>query len=489
MRMRLSAALLALACALASPAPARAALEVTVAPASYTTERGGDGGEPVAQLADQDQAGTEDDPTRYVRFLTPDASYLGERTFILPDEARAGALLSLTVRVSYRGPAKREQAWKWRIFDWQRGKFVKLGTNKAATADTWSVLTFAAKAKKKGGLARFVDPETGAVRLELRSGNDRADAFLDQEVLVLSVREPPSLGACTLFPADHYWNTPIDHLPVDERSNAYVASLGASDTVHPDFGAGLWQGAPIGIPWTSVGAGQPLADVSFYYEDSDAGPYPIPPDAPIEGGPKSRGDRHVLVVDNDACRLYEMFDAHPKKDGSWEAGSGAVFDLASNALRPDGWTSADAAGFAILPGLVRYDEIAAGEIPHALRFTAADIRNAYVWPARHRATCGGHGEDDLSVPPMGQRFRLKASFDTSGYSQDVQVILTAMKRYGIVLADCGSSWYVSGAPDDRFDHGTLLAEMHSLTGADFEAVDTSSLMIDPDSAAANPPPP
>jgi hypothetical protein len=276
----------------------------------------------------------------------------------------------------------------------------------------------------------------------------------------------------------------VDQLPVDPRSDDYVAALGANAHVHPDFGAGLWQGAPIGIPWTSVRAGQPLVDVSFYYDDSDPGPYPIPPDAPIEGGPHSNGDRHVIVVDQDACLLYETFDSHPNDDGSWDAGSGAVFDLTSNALRPDGWTSADAAGFAILPGLVRYEEIESGEIPHALRFTAADIRHAYVWPARHRATCGGHGESDLAVPPMGQRFRLKASFDIASYSADVQVILTAMKRYGIVLADCGSSWYVSGAPDERFDHDTLLSELHTVPGSAFEAVETGSLMIDPDSAAA-----
>ena len=223
--------------------------------------------------------------------------------------------------------------------------------------------------------------------------------------------------------------------------------------------------------------------MSFYYDDSDPGPYPIPPDAPIEGGAGSHGDRHVIVVDQDACLLYEMFDAHPNGNGSWNAGSGAVFDLNSNALRPDGWTSADAAGFAILPGLVRYEEVESGEIAHALRFTAPDIRDAYVWPARHRATCGGHGENDLTVPPMGQRFRLKASFDVSGYSADVQVILTAMKQYGIVLADCGSSWYVSGVPDERFDNDSLVPELHGVPGSAFEAVDTSSLQVDPDSAA------
>jgi hypothetical protein len=242
------------------------------------------------------------------------------------------------------------------------------------------------------------------------------------------------------------------------------------------------------MPWTSVQAGQPLVDVSFYYDDSDPGPYPIPPDAPIEGGPDSNGDRHVLVVDRDACLLYETFDSHPHPDGSWDAGSGAIFDLTSNALRPDGWTSADAAGFAILPGLARYEEVEAGEIAHALRFTAADIRNAHTWPARHRATCGGHGENDLSVPPMGQRFRLKASFDVSGYAPEVQVILQAMKRFGIVLADCGSNWYVGGVPDERWDNDALVPQLATVHGSDFEAVDTSSLMVDPDSGQAQTPP-
>jgi hypothetical protein len=481
-RVRLAAVLVCAAAALAAGA-ARATLTLNLAPAAYVTERGSDGGEPVAQLADQDQFGSDDDGSRYVRFLTPDSAYLGVHSFFLPPEAPREMLQAISVKVSYRGPAKGAQAWKWKIYDWTRGRFVRLGSNKGAADDVWSELQFEPRRKKSGGLSRYVDEATGEVRLQLRSGNQSGDARLDQEVLVLTVREPPSLGACPLFPADHYWNARVDELPLDPRSDDYVAALGAGAHVHPDFGSGLWQGAPIGIPWTSVEAGQPLVGVGFYYDDSDPGPYPIPPEAPIEGGPGSHGDRHVIVVDEDACLLYEMFDAHPKADGSWNAGSGAVFDLQSNALRPDGWTSADAAGFAILPGLVRYEEVESGEIPHALRFTAADIRDAYVWPARHHASCGGHDEDDLSVPPMGQRFRLEASFDLSGYSQDVQVILTAMQRYGIVLADCGSSWYVSGAPDPRFDQDALVSELHGVPGSAFEAVDTSSLQVDPDSAA------
>ena len=454
------------------------AATLALAPEAYATERGADGGEPVAQLADLDQAGADDDPARYVRFMTPDAAYRGVRSYRLPDEVATTSLEGLAVRANLRGPARKTQAWKWKLYDWRRRKWVKLGDNKLATAGVWSGLEFAAP----GDAARYVDPTTREIRVLTKSSNDRADASLDAESVVLAVREPPTLGACPLLPADNVWNARVDALPLDPHSDDYVASLGANAGVHPDFGAGLWEGAPIGIPWASVGAGQPTVDVGFYYPDeSDPGPYPIPPDAPIEGGPRSDGDRHILVVDHDACLLYELFDAQPKRDGSVDAGSGAVFDLTSNALRPAGWTSADAAGFPILPGLVRYEEVAAGEIRHALRFTAADIRHAYVWPARHRATCGGHGDDDLSVPPMGQRFRLKAAFDVSGYSPQVQVILVALQRYGMLLADCGSSWYLSGAPDPGFDDDALVSELRTVPGSAFEAVDVSGLMASPDS--------
>jgi hypothetical protein len=220
--------------------------------------------------------------------------------------------------------------------------------------------------------------------------------------------------------------------------------------------------------------------VTFGYDDeSDPGPYPIPPDVPIEGGPSSNGDRHVLVLDRGHCILYEMYDAWPQPDGSWEAGSGAVFDLNAYDLRPAGWTSADAAGLPILPGLVRYDEVASGEIRHAIRFTAPQTRRAYVWPARHYAS----SLTGLQYPPMGQRFRLKTGFDMSGFSPEVQVILQAMKTYGIILADNGSSWFISGAPDERWDND-VLHELGQVHGSDFEAVDVSSLMIDPNSGQA-----
>jgi uncharacterized membrane protein YgcG len=200
----------------------------------------------------------------------------------------------------------------------------------------------------------------------------------------------------------------------------------------------------------------------------------------IEGGSQSAGDRHVLVLDRDSCILYELFSAYPQQNGTWQTGSGAVYDLNSNALRPAGWTSADAAGLPILPGLVRYDEVAAGEIRHALRFTAPQTRSDYVWPARHEAS-SLTGEQ---IPPMGQRFRLKAGFDISRFSAPVRVILQAMKTYGLILADNGSAWYISGAPDSRWDNDMLVSELAQVKGSDFEAVDVSPLMVDPDSGLA-----
>jgi len=291
----------------------------------------------------------------------------------------------------------------------------------------------------------------------------------------------PSVAGCPVFPADSVWNTPIDNLPIDPRSAAYISAIGADKGVHPDFGSGLWEGAPIGIPYNVVPGTQPNVDITFDYADeSDPGPYPIPPNPDIEGGDSSSGDRHVLVLDNGHCILYETWSTYPQQDGSWVAGSGAVYDLRSNALRPDGWTSADAAGLPILPGLVRYDEVAEGEILHAIRFTAPSTRKAYVWPARHYAS----SLTGLNYPPMGQRFRLKADFDVSGFSPEVQVILRALKNYGMILADNGSAWFISGVPDPRWDNDRLVAELREVKGSDFEAVDESYLMVDPDSGQA-----
>ncbi len=286
------------------------------------------------------------------------------------------------------------------------------------------------------------------------------------------------IAGCQIFPANNIWNARVDHLPVDSRSDAYIESIGPNTGLHPDFGSGTWADAPIGIPYIDVPGDQPLVPVTFEYADeSDPGPYPIPADPPIEGGPDSAGDRHILMIDRDNCILYELYSTYPNNDGTWRAGSGAIFDLQSNVLRPDGWTSADAAGLPILPGLARYEEVEAGEITHALRFTCARTRRDYVWPARHFAS----QRTDLSIPPMGQRFRLKSSFDVSSYSYQIQVILNALKKYGMILADNGSDWYISGAPHEGWDNDQLVSELRTVHGSNFEAVDVSSVIVDYDS--------
>jgi hypothetical protein len=291
---------------------------------------------------------------------------------------------------------------------------------------------------------------------------------------------PPALGGCPLFPADNIWNVPVDQLPIDPNSTAYINTIGAARQVHADFGSGLWDGGPIGIPFVVVPGGQPLVPIDFqaYGDESDAGPYPVPAAAPVEGGLNSDGDRHVLVVRQGECKLYELYRAFPNGNGSWNADSGAVYTLTVNGpLRTAGWTSADAAGLPILPGLVRYDEAASGEINHAIRFTVPQTRRATVWPARHFAS----SHTGSQYPPMGQRFRLKAGFviDAS-FSPQAQVILRALKKYGMILADNGSAWYLSGAPDERWDND-VLHELDVVVGADFEAVDVSSVMVNPDS--------
>ena len=289
----------------------------------------------------------------------------------------------------------------------------------------------------------------------------------------------PTLEGCPLFPASNAWNTRVDWLPPHPASSTYVSSIGANSTFHMDFGAGLYEGAPIGIPFVTVPGSQQRVPVTFDVADeSDAGPYPIPPDAPIEGGAASSGDRHVLVMDRATCTLYETFASYPINSGaSWEAYSGAVFDLASNALRPSGWTSADAAGLPILPGLARYEEVAAGRIDHALRFTVPSTQRAFLWPARHFASAS----TSASLPPMGLRLRLKANVSLAGLGPQARVIAQAMKEYGIILADNGSAWFVSGAPDERWDNDDLRT-LRSLRGSDFEAVDTAPMVISPDSA-------
>jgi len=290
----------------------------------------------------------------------------------------------------------------------------------------------------------------------------------------------PGAPSCPMFPADNVWNTPIANLPVDPHSAEWLASMDASTTnLHPDFGPSGDPSNPYGIPYTLVSPSQPLVPITFEYADqSDPGPYPFGADTPIEGGQQSTGDRHAIMVNPSTCTLYELYDAQYSSSGS-TAGSGAIWNLDSNALRPAGWTSADAAGLPILPGLVRYDEVQSGVITHAIRMTAETTDTSYIWPARHEA--GTASNPDL--PPMGARFRLKANFDISGYSAQAQVVLRAMQQYGLILADNGSNWYFGGTADSNWPLA-LVNELKTVPASAFEAVDESSVMIDPNSGQA-----
>jgi hypothetical protein len=291
-----------------------------------------------------------------------------------------------------------------------------------------------------------------------------AAALLAPAALAAPLPEAPG---CPVFPATNVWNKRVDKLPKHTRSKEIVRAIGSSRYVHADFGSGLWEGGPIGIPVTVVDSSQATSFVDFLYGDeSDAGPYPIPPAVAIEGGPAADGDRHAIIVDRDSCTLYELFDLWP----AWDAGSGAIWDLSSNALRPRGWTSADAAGLPILPGLARYDEVASGVIDHALRFTVQRSRRAYVYPARHFAS----SYTSRNLPPMGLRLRLRSNFPVGSFPYQGRVILRALKRYGMIVADNGSSWYVSGVPDPRWSNDQLHT-LHRVQGSDFRVVDTSKL--------------
>ena len=269
------------------------------------------------------------------------------------------------------------------------------------------------------------------------------------------------------FPDDNPWNLPVDQALLDPNSDALIASIGLNTGLHPDFGAD-YNGGPFGIPYIVVDSTIRSVHVTFDYADeSDSGPYPIPPGAPIEGGASSQGDRHVLVVDRDHWSLSELFAAYPvARRPDWTAGSGAVFDLSSNALRPAGWTSADAAGLPIFPGLVRYDEVVEqGVIRHALRFTVKYTRQAYVFPARHWAS----SDTSSTLPPMGMRVRLKGNFDISGFPPSARVILQALKTYGMMVADNGGDWFISGVPDARWNDDELNT-LKQVQGSNFEVV-------------------
>ncbi|HYP23654.1 MAG TPA: hypothetical protein VEV43_08780 [Actinomycetota bacterium] len=280
----------------------------------------------------------------------------------------------------------------------------------------------------------------------------------------------PAAPDCRIFPESNVWNRRVDDLPVHARSRAIIRSIGRSEGLHPDFGSGRWDGGPIGIPFTVVGDGQRKSRVRFQYADeSDKGPYPIPKDVPIEGGRQSDGDRHALILQKDECRLYELY-ALRRRDGRWRAGSGAIWDLDSNELRPKGWTSADAAGLPILPGLARWDEVKRGVIDHALRFTVSRTRAKYIYPARHYAS----DSDDANLPPMGLRLRLKKSFPVKGFPRQARIVLVALKRYGMIVADNGSDWFISGAPNPHWDNDALRT-LGEVKGSDFVVVDTSEL--------------
>jgi hypothetical protein len=285
---------------------------------------------------------------------------------------------------------------------------------------------------------------------------------------VMSLGQGGSLNGFLPFPADNLWNQNIASAPVDPNSAAIINYIGASDPVHPDFGSGEYNGSSIGIPYIVVDSSQAPVVINFtaYGSESDPGPMPVPASAPIEGYPNpGSGDRHVLVLDNSNCWLYELYSSYPQNDGSWNAASAAVWDLTADEQRPLTWTSADAAGLSIFAGLARYDEVASGAIKHALRFTLQNSRAAFVPPASHWAST----TSNANAAPMGMRMRLKADFDISGFSATNQVILTALQHYGMIMADNGSNMYVSGAPDDRWDNDDL-HNLDQVTAANFEVV-------------------
>lgn len=291
-------------------------------------------------------------------------------------------------------------------------------------------------------------------------------------------------GNVPILPADDAWNQDVSTLPVHPRSADFIRSIGEGKSVHPDFGT-VWNGAPCGIPYVVVGPDQPKAPVTFEYADesdkgtppagakgpANTGWYPIPPDAPIEGGPKSDGDRHILVIDAANKRLYETWSTYPVAGGGWKAGSGAIFDLTKNTPRPAGWTSADAAGLPIFPGLARYDEVVeAKAVRHALRFTVQKTQRGYIAPARHFAS----RSRDPNLPPMGLRVRLKATFDDRKAPPTARVLMAAMKTYGLILADNGGDWFVSGAPDPRWNDDEI-QWLKNIHGRDLECVDTGPI--------------
>jgi hypothetical protein len=301
---------------------------------------------------------------------------------------------------------------------------------------------------------------------------------------ISSAAAAQTIDGCPVFPADNPWNLDVSGYEVHPMSTTWINKIneGQSDSrkkLHPDWGSPR----EYGIPFMVVDNSTPKVPIVFtdYPDESDPGPMPIPPNAPVEGGDNADGDRHVLIINKDECKLYELYNAHKhQSDNGWDASCAAIFDLTKNEYRPDGWTSADAAGLPIFPGLVRYDEVKSGEIKHALRFTVSKTQRAYIHPARHYAS----SLTDPAYMPMGVRFRLKSDFDISGYSQDAKVILTALKKYGMMLADNGSNWFITGATDSRWDDDAI-GELKQVPSTAFEAVNTGKIKTGPEARVSN----
>jgi hypothetical protein len=325
---------------------------------------------------------------------------------------------------------------------------------------TAGVVVVALLAVPAGGILKVAKPVAARIRPYIRHTESPA---------IAAATTAAGASGCPVFPADNVWNASVRSLPLASDSANFIQSMGPDAGVHADFGPRA------GYEFAVVKDDIPPANVMLtdYAGESDPGPYRIPDNAPLEAG----SDHHVLTIDEFHCQLYELFGAQHQGPGSWTAASGAIFDLRSNKMRHADWTSADAAGLPVLPGLVRYDEVKAGRIGHALRFTTPSTRNVYVWPARHKAS----NKTDPALPPMGQRFRLRASFDLTSFSPEARVILAALQEYGMFLADNGSKWFLSGAMDSRWP-SEIVEELRQVHGSDFEAVDSSPMMVDPDSA-------
>jgi len=353
------------------------------------------------------------------------------------------------------------------------GAEVMLGTTALATTFVTSTkLTATGSATTAGTFAVTVEnPDPGSSSSSAQNftinGSQQASNCSQ-----MSVGQGASLNGFLPFPSDNLWNKDISGVAVDSNSANYISYIGSSVGLHPDFGSGEYDGSYMGIPYTVVGSSQALIPITYtaYGDESDSGPMPIPLTAPIEGYPNpGTGDRHVLVLDNSNCFLYELYSSYPQT-ASWDAGSGAVWDLLADEQRPYTWTSADAAGLPIFPGLVRYDEVASGAINHAIRFTLQNSSAGFTPPASHWAST----TSNVNALPMGARLRLKAAFNISGYSVTNQVILNAMKKYGLIMADNGSSMYISGAPDDRWDNSDL-HNLGNVTASDFDVMQISPL--------------